>query len=274
VRTTIPLQPAEKQVELIAQRFEKRLKADYPLDELKGISKPVREAARMFWSERAWSEYAALPALSQVLLRIVAERGPFGEVASVSGILHDEALHTALSQRVAEAFGGYVAEVPDHLMTDPYALAAPNSLHLGAWLVAGGCIAETISRALIQARLKHTKSPQLRAVIQRTLRDENVHVAFAWSAAKRVVARLTQPERGLLLELAEPTVNAVYQMQCTAGMKAAAQRAERRLRQRVADAGLGSCPPDVENAAVRECIAKVVVPGLRRIGVPAEAREQ
>jgi hypothetical protein len=272
--TTIPLSSGDKQVELISQRFERRLRAEYPLTELAQVPKRVRNDARMFWSERAWSEFAALPALSQILLKLVSGRAPFSEVASVSGILHDESLHTALSMRVAVTLGGYVPEVPEHLAMDPYALAAPNALALGAWLVAGGCIAETLSRALIHARLKHTRSPQLRAIISRTLRDENVHVAFAWAAAKRTVSQLTQGERRRLLQLAEPTVEATHRMQCTAGMQGAGLKAERRLRQRVADAGLGSCPPDEENFVVRSCIEKTIVPGLRRIGIAAAARER
>ena len=40
------------------------------LDSLKEVPKRTADAARRFWSQRTWSEFAALPALSQVLLKL------------------------------------------------------------------------------------------------------------------------------------------------------------------------------------------------------------
>jgi hypothetical protein len=268
VATRIPLDGAGSEVERIRENLDARLAAAFPLDSLSEVPKRAADAARRFWSQRAWSEFAAVPALSQVLLKLVSQRAPFGEVAALSGILHDEALHTELSKSVADALGGYVDEVPEHLKYEPYALAAPNPLELAAWLLAGGCVAETVSRALIQARLTRCKPTQLRALMQRTLRDENLHVAFAWSAAKRAVKGISERKKEQLVELAQPTVASLFSTQCTAGLSGPAAATERKLRQRVADAELGCLEPDEEDAVVKRCLEEEVVPRLRRLGLP------
>ena len=265
----VPLGGGSRESQVIQRTLGARLDAVYPLPSFKDVSKASREAARRFWSERAWSEFAAIPALSQVSLGLVSERAPFSEVAGITGILQDEALHTALSMQVAEAFGGYVEEIPEHLAFDPYPLAEPSRHGLAAWLVVGGCVAETLSRSLIAARLKHTRPPELREILGRTLRDENLHVAFAWAAATRAVKRLPEARRKELARLAGPTVEAASRTLCTAGLTGVGKGIERRLRQRVADAGLGACPPDEEDAAVKLALERTVIPGLIRLGILA-----
>src|SRR4051794_32525081 len=95
-----------------------RLKAQYPLSSFRGVARQTRDAARRFWSQRAWSEYSALPVLNQISLRMIREGAPLGELAGASGILQDEALHTRLSFEVAEALGGYTPDIPSHLTFD------------------------------------------------------------------------------------------------------------------------------------------------------------
>jgi len=267
VTTKVPMGLGEKTVQSLHQRYEKRLEADYPLTTLGEYSADVRDAARRFWSERAWSEYAALPVLSQVLLKLISAKAPLDEIASVTGILQDESFHTAASVRVAEAFGGYVDEVPEGLAFEPFALAQPSSLELAAWLVAGGCVAETVSRALIQARLRKTTNPELRALLSRTLKDENLHVAFTWATAERVVGLVDESRRKEILAMAAPTVEATFRSQCTEGMSGPSAAAERKLRTRVAEAGLGSLTPDEENVVVTRCLNGTIVPRLKRIGL-------
>jgi hypothetical protein len=265
--TTIRLEDAEVSVARIEAVLGRRLGASYPLDRLPKLSRSLRRDAAVFWSQRAWSEYAALPVLSQVLLRDVVEGAPLTESAAAAGILQDEALHTRLSRDVAEAFGGYEAKVPSHFGYDPAAMAEVQGLGLAEWLVAGGAVGETLSRALISARVRYTAPAQLKAVIRRTLKDENVHVAFTWAALERVVKPLSKQRKKHLVEVAAPTVHAAFRSLCTDGLTGAALRTERRLRQRLSEAGLGCCPPDEETAVVNATLERVIVPGLRRVGL-------
>jgi hypothetical protein len=175
---TLPLPQAIPGIAKISAALEARLRGEYPLPDFSGFSKPVRDAARRFWSQRAWSEYAALPVLSQILLKLSAEGAPLEELSAATGILQDEALHTALSVQVAEGLGGYVEDIPNYLRFDIQSLSAPSEMPLVLWLVVGCCIGETVSRALIRTRLKVITAPPLKVRVARTLRDENVHVAF------------------------------------------------------------------------------------------------
>ncbi len=50
---------------------------------------PPHDEARRFWSERAWSEYAAVPAMSQTVLALVREGGSMDELASLTLICAD-----------------------------------------------------------------------------------------------------------------------------------------------------------------------------------------
>jgi hypothetical protein len=173
-----------------------------------------------------------------------------------------------LSRDVAVAYGGYEETVPEHFSYDPAGIARPSELGLAEWLVAGGAVGETLSRALISARLKYTAPPQLKALVTRTLKDENVHVAFTWAALERVVKPLPKARKRRLVEVAAPTVDAAYRSLCTAGLSGAALKTERRMRQRLADAGLGCAPPDEENEVNNETLQRFVIPGLKRVGLP------
>src|SRR4051812_35030581 len=100
--------------------LRERLDGRYPLGSFRALSRAQRDAARRFWSQRAWSEDAAMPGIPRLLLKSVQEPAPLSETAALSAIAQDEALHTRLSQQAAEALGGYVEDVPDDLAYDPY----------------------------------------------------------------------------------------------------------------------------------------------------------
>jgi hypothetical protein len=257
-------------IEKIAAQLGKRLDAEFPLPSYASLPRQTREAARRFWSERAWSEYAALPAVCQISLRLAAESASLGELASAAAILQDEALHTALSVKVAEAMGGYLAEIPAELSFDALPLTGPIELPSAVWLAVACCVGETVSRALIQARLPHTREPALKALVARTLRDENLHVAFGWAAARVAIAPLERASRRALAEHCRGAIAAVYRGPATASLPGRFGRSERKLRARVAAAGLGCCPPEEEDAAVEACLRKFIAPNLRKLGVPLE----
>jgi hypothetical protein len=270
--TSISLPVADAGIERISARFAQRLKAEFPLPSFKHLSRATRDAARRFWSQRAWSEYCALPVVGHILLKQIEAGAPLATVSSAAAVLHDESLHTALSVQAAEAFGGYVDDVPSHLAYDAGGLSTRSTLPLAVWLMVGCCIGETVSRALIQARLKRTREPRLKALIARTLKDENMHVAYGWAAAGEVAGRLDREHLNTLVSWCESGLAGMWRGPSTLDINGRGQAIERRLRQRVADAGLGSCTPDEENAVVAQCIDHFIVPGLRKLGVLIPAR--
>ncbi|MBS2027769.1 MAG: hypothetical protein JST54_07710 [Deltaproteobacteria bacterium] len=257
-------------IEKVAAQLGKRLGAEHPLPSFKHLPKQTRDAARRFWSERAWSEYAALPVVSQIALRMAAESASLAELGGATAILQDEALHTALSVNVAEAMGGYISDIPDELSFDALALTGPIELPRAVWLAVGCCVGETVSRALIQARLARTTEPHLHALVARTLRDENLHVAFGWAAARSAISGLDARSKRVLADQSRAALSGMYRGPATSGLSGAFGRAERKLRQRVADAGLGCCAPEEEDAAVAACVQNFIAPNFRKLGVPFE----
>ncbi len=235
---TLRLPDPTQGIERIAATLNGRLQGEFELPSFKHLPRATREAARRFWSYRAWTEYAALPMVSQITLKLAAQQAPLEELTAASGILHDEALHTALSVQVAEAFGGYVEDIPDYLQLDVGGLAQPSAMPLAVWLVVGCCIGETVSRALIQARLQVKTEPAIKALITRTLKDENVHVAFDWAAAKRAASGLSKSDRASLVPWCEQALRGAFTGPSTRAMRRGGQRVERRQRRLVAEAGL------------------------------------
>ena len=87
---------------------------------------PKNDAARRFWSERTWSEFAAVPAVSQVVLALVRQGAPLEVLGAYTAIADDEVRHAMLSRDLAERLGGYVDEVPEGLDYAPSGLARPQ----------------------------------------------------------------------------------------------------------------------------------------------------
>lgn len=229
-----------------------------------------RDAAR-FWSRRTWSEFAAVPALSQVVLALVREGAPFEVQGAFSIIAADESRHAALSRALAERLGGYDEEPPAGSGFDPRSLADPSEVPVRVWALANGCFSETVSLALIRARTRATPPGVVRAVLEETLRDEALHVAAGWQLAGALLPRLPQGDRAALYDYGRAMARAIERTFGTAGLPAGPRRAERTLRARTHRLGLGSIDPDAEDAVVAAALGEVFAQ-LARLGVrPAKA---
>jgi hypothetical protein len=142
------------------------------LAELPAGKVPRSDAARRFWSMRTWSEYAAIPAVAQVVLAMTRVGAPLEVLATYTAIADDESRHALLSRQLAVKLGGYVDEIPEGLDYAPRSLARPSDVPAHVWAVANGCFSETVSLALIRARFQATKQPVVRQVLAETLKDE------------------------------------------------------------------------------------------------------
>jgi hypothetical protein len=218
---------------------------------------PRHEAARRFWSMRTWSEYAAVPAVSQVVLALVRHGAPLETLGAYTAIADDELRHALLSRDLAERLGGYVDEVPDGLGYSPRALARPSDVPVHVWALANGCFSETVSLALIAARQAKTTQPVVRAVLNETLRDEALHVRVAWELAGELLPELAEPERRELKSYGAELGQMLRSTFGTQALPAVARRRERKLRDETAKAGLGALSADEENALVDHALAEI-----------------
>ncbi|HEY1087052.1 MAG TPA: hypothetical protein VGE37_05130 [Archangium sp.] len=220
-------------------------------------SLPKNDAARRFWSERTWSEFAAVPAVSQVVLALVREGAPLETLGAYTAIADDEVRHALLSKALADAFGGYVDEVPEGLGYAPRGLAAPSDVPVHVWALANGCFSETVSLALIRGRHAVTEQPVVRAVLSETRKDEAVHVRVAWALADELLPALPRAEKKELRAYAQELGEMLRRTFGTKGLPPTLRRRERKLRDGTAEAGLGALGADAEDAIVERALGEI-----------------
>jgi hypothetical protein len=230
--------------------------------------------AARFWSERAFSEYAAVPAISQAVLALVREGGSLDELAAMMHVSQDEIRHTELSRDMAEAFGGYCEDVPECIDFDPKHMGDPLGWPLAFWVIGTGCVSETLSLELMRQRMHHTTHPVAAAVLADIVKDEAVHSRLGWSIASRIVPTLSQAHRRELSEYASEYVGTLAKSFISRDMAPAAKARARRLRMAVASRGLGACPPDEADATFRKTVTDIMRPRFAKIGLklPASVR--
>jgi len=225
--------------------------------ELPAGALPHSDAARRFWSRRTWSELAAVPAVSQVVLALVREGAGLTTIGAYTAIAQDEVRHAELSQALAERLGGYDDDVPDGLDYVPRSLANPSDVSFAVWALANGCFSETVSLALIRARHGATKQPLIRAVLAETLKDEALHVRIAWQTAEEVLPNLSRAARKDLAGYGAQLAEMLRRTFGTAGLPPTLRRREDALRDDAAKAGLGSVAAALENALVDDALAAI-----------------
>lgn len=238
------------------------------LEELPDAPLPQNDAARRFWSQRVFSEYAAIPAISQVVLCLVREGASLSTLGAYVSIAADEVRHALLSRDLADRLGGYDDEVPEGLGYAPRGLADPSDVALAVWALANGCFSETVSLELIRARHAATKQPVVRHVLAETFKDEAVHVRVAWQLAEEVLPNLPASQRRELWDYGQDLAQMMRRTFGTQGLPAAVQKRERKLRAETEKAGLGSVGAEQEDAIVdatlESIFERIATLGVRR----------
>jgi hypothetical protein len=237
----------------------RRIRGPAPRDGL-----PGSEAARRFWSARAWSEFAAVPAMAQTTLAIVREGGSLDALDALARINSDEVRHTELSRDLAEAFGGYVCEVPEDLPYRPHGMAEALATDLAFWLAGNGCVNETISLELMKLRLPY----RVKSILQAIAKDEAMHCRVSWILAEDVFPRLDATLKYEVAEYALDNLDMLPQAFSTSGLPPGRRRSERKIRREVSDAGLGAAPPDEEDQKLFATRDELILPRLRKLGLP------
>lgn len=230
-------------------------------------SLPACDEARRFWSERAWSEFAAIPAMGQTTLAGVRGGMSLDALGVLTQIASDEVAHTEISRDLANELGGYVEDIPSGLHYQPAVLAQPSEMSLGAWIVANGCISETLSLELMRIRLPYARHPRVRATLQRIHQDEAVHARAGWMLAEQVLPTLSEGTREELAEYALALIETLRKTWVTSGLPTEVRREARRIREVTSEQGLGAAPPDEADAALETKLASFVVPRLRALGL-------
>jgi hypothetical protein len=203
--------------------------------------------------------------MAQVTLAAVREHRPITELEAIARIGSDEARHTALSRDLADAFGGYVADVPPDF--EPTSLAGASLMELSFWTISAGCISETISLELMRTRMRYTTDPIVRECLRNIMKDEALHSRLAWLMAERLFPQQADLDREFLADYANRTLELASCTFVTENMEPAERDTLRKIRSRVAKLGLGAAPPDEEDAVFHRVKHTIIAPRLEKLGV-------
>lgn len=265
---SVPLRAGDARYVRIRRALIDRPRARTELPRAEPGSLPRSSAGRTFWSQRAWSEFAAVPAMAQTALAVVRAQGPLDALHILAVIGADEVRHTEVSRHIADELGGYLDVIPEGSGFRPNSLAEPYDLALPFWALSNGCVSETLSLELMRARLPHITHPYVRATVTQVMRDEAIHARISWLLAAELFPVLDPTTREELAEYARDLFAVMARTFVTTALSPEERRAERRLRNAVAKAGLGAAPSEEEDATFVRVRDELVLPRLRRLGLP------
>jgi len=144
-----------------------------------------REAARMYWSRRAWGEYGAISESPALQIRFCQEKLSPDARLYFTIRSQEESRHAEVCFRMAERLGGYV-EQPQVQFQGSVAthgvrrLALDPEVPIEGVIAALVCAAEEIAFDVFRHLIEITRHPVARQVCRLVMRDEVRHCAFGW----------------------------------------------------------------------------------------------
>lgn len=155
------------------------------------------DAAALYWSRRAWTEYTGTAESPAVLLRLIMEPGhDIDSKLFWSMQTLEETRHCIASYQFAELLGGYHSAPP---MQPPKSTlhrgirdkVLDPSISFDAFVLAHICIGETIAAKMFEERYKTATDPVAKELVRLILRDESRHINFGWKYMAQRVKSLT-----------------------------------------------------------------------------------
>ncbi|MEO7007943.1 MAG: ferritin-like domain-containing protein [Caldimonas sp.] len=159
------------------------------------------QAARMYWSRRAWGEYGAISESPALQIRFCHEHCVPDMALFFSIRSQEESRHAEVCYRMAEALGGYFEEPAATAFQGSVAthgirkMALDPTISLEGTIAALVCAAEEIAFDVFRHLIEITVNPVARQVTKMILRDEVRHCAFGWAYMEQRVPQLTAAER-------------------------------------------------------------------------------
>jgi hypothetical protein len=197
MRRRVPLGTDEKLFRAMHRRMLDEPRPVPPWGALDAARVPdaLRERVRAGWAARVEAEYRSMVVFGELIARFPEVGLPLEVSCAASRLLQDEARHTELCARVAEAFGGH-----DEATLDPAHLrlvddGMPAHLFVARWTASMFCVGEASSVGLLGVLRDGATDPCVASVLDTLLRDEVLHDRFGWALARAVFPRLTDDER-------------------------------------------------------------------------------
>jgi hypothetical protein len=185
----------------LARRLARRREGTerFAWDELASRAQaPEAEAARVVWTQSAFSEYASAAAFAEIAAGLFAVGAPIDLAAAAGDFIVDEVFHAELSARVAMALGGAVPlEVDLTRLVRPPTAGTPL-LRIAETIVRTSCVGESLTVAVLRAAREAARPEVVRDVIDRIVRDEAEHAELGWTFLDWAEGRLEQDDRAHL----------------------------------------------------------------------------
>ncbi len=155
------------------------------------------QAARLYWSRRAWGEYGAISESPALQIRFCQQRHEPDLRFFFAIRTQEEARHAEACYLLAEKLGGYIHEPMKTEFQGSVAthgvrrMALDLDMPLEATIGSLVCAAEEIAFDVFGHLIRVTRNPVARRVLQLIMRDEVRHCAFGWAYMEKRVTELT-----------------------------------------------------------------------------------
>lgn len=147
---------------------------------------PVRDAAALGWSRRAWIEYTGLPETPALLIRFCLELGRESDPKYFLTVRNtEEAWHVECFHRLAGLAGGYVkspeSAAQEALFNRAYHRRALDADRpLDAYFAAYSAVEDGLDLELYRAAREAARDAVVREMLARVVEDKERHAAFGW----------------------------------------------------------------------------------------------
>jgi len=197
IRSKVPIGTTERLFGTLHRRLLDRGYETPPWDKLNvdHLSAESIEEARHSWAARTVGEYRSMIVFGELIARFPEMGLPLEVTTAASRLLSDEARHTELCLRVADALGGHGGITLDKRELRLVDDRLPAHLFVARWTTSMFCVGESASVSVLRVFLAHAKNPCIESVLRILLRDEILHDRFGWALARLVLPRLTDDEQ-------------------------------------------------------------------------------
>jgi hypothetical protein len=165
-----------------------------------------RNAARLYWSRRAWSEYGAISESPALQVRFGVEQRPSDMQLFFTIRSQEEARHAEVCHAMAERLGGYIDKPVQNLFQGSVATHGVRRAALNANIPLEGiiaalvCTAEEIAFDVFRHLDDVTRDPVAKQIIRFIMRDESRHCAFGWYFLEAISETLTDDQKKMIEE--------------------------------------------------------------------------
>jgi hypothetical protein len=158
------------------------------LPDVSHLDLATRRALADAYRKDGLSEHASVASFARFVLECLALGAPADLVSDAQAALRDEIEHAKLSFGLASAYAGE-ALGPAGLDVSDCLPARPDRHESALRAIREGCIAETVSAALLRRASDAATDPTVKAVLARVADDERRHAVLAWRFVRWLIGQ-------------------------------------------------------------------------------------